>query len=298
MAERQDFGGLSDNDLVTLAIDLRRELQRRGLEAEAETWLAALTDADSTRIAREAAEAETRRLLAEEARKTARAAAERVRQEAEGKKREEERKKAEEATASRLKREAALRGLAEEARSLFGSDVAEFTVQVWTGGPGRAGTRDKRVYVGGGYENNWVEYYYEGNARTKPGTLVGKDCVIGGLARHRGIGEEDARALIRDYCDRVAKGWTRLLLEVTEGNAPRDPRCQVTRYYLRDQQGRRGNNYKASGGWGPQGNAIQYPSREEAEAAASREEAASVEVVEVKMWIDFPDNDDDDAKTT
>lgn len=184
------------------------------------------------------------------------------------------------------RRNARLRDLAARARELFGSDQAEFTVQVWD----RDG--DRRVYVGHGYDNNWIAYYHTGTARTAPGSLeVLVQAIVRDLATHLGIAKGEAEALIKDFCAGLCKEWTTLKLEVCEGNAPRDPACSLPSWVVWDGDSRRPWYLRIGG---PSAHtseiaaAARFGSAEEARAAAEAAGKADWKVVSRPTWTPFP----------
>lgn len=131
----------------------------------------------------------------------------------------EERRKAEE---KQLQTDQSLRDFAKEARSLFGSDIEEFPIKVWSSGA------DRRVYCG----FDWACYYHTGNSRVSPGTLK-CEISLDYLAKERGITTGEAETLVKDFCQRLAKAWNTLKLQVSEDNAPRDPACYRTNWLIR-----------------------------------------------------------------
>ncbi len=168
-------------------------------------------------MAAAAATAEARKLREEEARRVAEQAAAKVRQEAETAKAEQARKHAE-----------YIRRIATEARALFGSDQAQFKVSGWEK-PG-----DRRIYVGHGYDNNWVEYWHDGNSRVAPGTLKTIGCVVTQLAEHLGITKEEATAKIKGFCEGLIDppGKASWKIEVNASNAPLAEGTLVDAYVL------------------------------------------------------------------
>lgn len=275
---------LSDDALIALLIAARKEAQRRGIEAEAEVWAAALADEEKTRIAREAAAREAERLRAEEGRRIAREAAEKVRREAEAKAKAEAEAKAQDKAAR-------LRAVAVRARELFGSDQADFRIELWE----RSG--DKRVYVGHGYEGNWVEYYHTGNARTAPGSLVVKvSALVADLAAHLEISKDEARSLIRDFCAALWEQWGAGKIEVNASNAPRDEACRATSWVAWDSDPKRPYYFRA-GSATTSGDGVPYTSdfsgadrfateAEAREAVAGKPEKWAVK--QVVAWRAYP----------
>ena len=243
-----------------------------------------LDSEERTRIAEEAARMEAERLREEEARQVAAEAVARVRREREAEKvRQDE-------EAARMEAER-LRSLAQGARSLMGHDEADFVVQVWS----RNG--DQRVYIGQGYDANWVEYYHTGNARILPGSIKFPVAADRLLAEHLGCTREEAQDRIKDFCSELCKEWRSLRLEVTEANAPCDPACRVTRWLLQAKSGnyiRRLRKGNAPALTGVAQEARKHQSREEAEAAleAGRAEGGKYldgyTAVERQVWLAFP----------
>jgi hypothetical protein len=201
-----DLSVLGTEELIALIRDALREALSRGPNVEELLRAATLDETERLRIASAAAAAEARRLKEEAARRVAEEAAAKVRREA-------AQKQADSVAATAAK----VRAVAVRARELFGSDVECFSVRLWEK-PG-----DKRVYVGGGYGSNWVEYYHTGNGRTAPGTISTHYGVVKALAEHRGVTWQEAEGLIRDFCRDVCERWNSLHCEVNGSNAPRDP---------------------------------------------------------------------------
>lgn len=284
---------LTDEQFGDLVQRVVGECHRRG-DAATAALRSALTaalaasglDADErARVAAESARREAERLREDEARRVATEAAERVRRQQEV---EKARRKEDEAR----KEAERLRALAQRARDLMGHDVANFIVQVWS----RDGER--RVYIGHGYNANWVEYYHTGSARILPGTIKFSVAVDRSLAAHLGCTRDEAQERIKSYCAELCREWRTLRLEVTEDNAPCDPACQVQRWVLRSEKS---GNYierlrpaKAANLTSSAQEALKYRSREEAEAAldAARAEGApyldGYIAVERQVWLVFP----------
>jgi hypothetical protein len=208
-----DFSSLTDDQLVDLIRAALQEAVARGGAVEAAVRAAGLDEAEKARIAKDAAEQAARQIREEEAARIAREAAERTRREAESRKTND--------AAARL------RAIAVEARSLFGSDQDNFKVEVWD----RAG--DRRVYIGHGHSENWIEYYHTGNHRFGPQTLkiTAKSCASD-LAKHLEITKEEAAEKIKAFCCMVATKYQTMRLEVTPDNAPLDPLATLKRFIL------------------------------------------------------------------
>ena len=211
-----DFSALSDDQLVELVREALAECVLRGSAVEAAVRQAGLDEAQKARVAAAAARREAERLKAEEERRIATEAAEKVRREA-----------AEKVAEAKRDAAARLRGIAQEARSLFGSDQAEFTVSCWE----KSG--DRRIYIGHGYKSNWVEYHHDGDSRVAPGTLKIVNGILGPLAAHRGISTSDARALIEGFVRGLVEAKFSGKLEVNGSNAPRDPGCKKHVYIIK-----------------------------------------------------------------
>lgn len=189
---------------------------------------------------------------------------------------------------------ARLRAIATRARELFGSDQPEFTVTRWGAGA------DRRVYIGHGYDNNWVEYYHDGNARIGPGKLVFQvPAVRDELAAHLGITPDEAREMIREFCRGLADAYGPIKIEVSEANAPRDPAAQTTLFALKLRGDR--NHYAQKGVTHRYdyrlATADKFATADEARAAIPEylpplgrlaQSADDVELVEVPAWLPFP----------
>jgi hypothetical protein len=252
-----DFSTLTDDQLVGLIREALQEVVRRGPAVEAAARAAGLDEAEKAKVAAAAAQAEARRLRDEEARRVAEEAAAKVRQEADEHKADAERDKA-----------AILRGIAREARSLFGSDQPEFTVALWEK-PG-----DRRIYIGHGYNSNWVEYHHDGDHRTAPGTCKAIAAVVDPLAEHLGVMKAEAREKVADFCRRLIERKFRGKLEVNASNAPIDPATLVDEYVLAVPQGdgttRYGKTNRNTWYGYNLADADPFPTREAALAAAAK----------------------------
>jgi hypothetical protein len=220
MGDILDLSELTDDKLIEMARAVAAEVRRRGAHVEAAASAAVLGEAEKAQIAAEAATREARRLAEEEARRVAVEAAERVRREAEYQKADTEARKARDA-AERLRK------IAREARSLFGSDEPEFTIARWEK-PG-----DRRIYIGHGYGNNWVEYHHDGNDRTAPGTMKAIGAVVNPLAAHLGVAPKEAREKIVAFCRGLIEHSFYGSLEVNPSNAPLDPAAVDVGYALK-----------------------------------------------------------------
>lgn len=206
----------------------------------------------------------------------------------------EEARKAEAAKLAEV--EVRKRALAARARELFGSDEPDFRVQVWSKDP------EKRVYIGHGYDANWVEYFHTGNGRVAPGTLKVIPEAVDPLAAHLGTSAEDAKARIKEYCAGLCRDWKAITIEVSEANAPTDPAAAVTRYALKATGQNSGVRYAKntrSGYWCyDASDADNFASPEAALAAAPNycgdqacylcKSADLVEVVPVTKRLPFP----------
>jgi hypothetical protein len=233
-----DFSSVTDDQLVELIRAALVEAVRRGGAVEAAVRQAGLDEAEKARIAQAAAERESRRIREEEERRIAAEAAERVRREA-------ARKQETGAEEAKRKHNESIRLVAVRARELFGSDASEFMVQVWEK-PG-----DRRVYIGHGYESNWLEYYRDGTSRYAPGTLMvvkPSTCpIFKDLAAHLGKTVPEAVDLVKEFCEQLCKEWKTVKIEVNTSNAPLHPGSLVDRWILHAGDNKWGRDHRK--GW-------------------------------------------------
>jgi multidrug efflux pump subunit AcrA (membrane-fusion protein) len=152
-----DFSLLTDDQLIDLIRTACMEAARRGTATQLAAEAAMLDEAEKARIARAAAERAQAELAREEAARIAREAADKVRAQADAAKRREE----EEQIAKNW-----------EYKDHIGAQLSailkpkgSYQLKVWLRGA------DKRIYIGGGYKDNIVEYYHTGNKYEKPRTI-------------------------------------------------------------------------------------------------------------------------------
>jgi hypothetical protein len=187
---------LDDEQLGDFVRRLVGECRRRG-DAATEALLRAAIKADlaasgldveeRASMAARAASREALKLQEEAAGRVAAEAADQLRREREA---EEVRQKEDKARRQAER----LRSLAQRARSLLGHDESEYNVHVWS----KDG--EQRVYIGKGYNANWVEYYHTGNARILPGTVKFPVAVDHALAEHLGCTRDEAQERIKAFC--------------------------------------------------------------------------------------------------
>ena len=178
-----DFSGLTDDQLITLIREALQEAAGRTLACKSAAHAVVWDEAQKARIAQEAALREADRLKREETDRIAREAAEKVRLQ----------KEAEEKAAQQKKVESIWQGKDEMCRrvhELLHGHTSYF-VTVWN-------KKDKRVYIrtaDADFGNNSVEYFHEGNAKTRPGHLkIYKE-------------HEPRRAEILQFCQDLCKRW-------------------------------------------------------------------------------------------
>jgi len=152
-----DFSPLTDDQLIDLIRAACMEAAHRGMTTRMAAENAMLDEAEKARIAHEAAARAQAELAREEARRIAREAEEKVRTAAEAAQRKTEQEKVAKTW---------------EYKDEVGAQVAtilkpkrDCQLKVWLKGA------DKRVYIGGGFKDNDVEYFHAGNHHEKPGTM-------------------------------------------------------------------------------------------------------------------------------
>jgi hypothetical protein len=193
-----DFSTLNDDQLVSLIRAACGEAVERGAACQAAARDAYISAAEKADIAREAADREAAKLREEEARRIAAEAAEQVR-----------RQRDQEQIASagdKARREwARKRGIAEALLPLFKranySGLGGISVNVWV----HATSKEKRIYIGKGYDANLITYYVTGGGRNAPGKLE--------------LGDKDFKPLSADviaFCKALATAWTTIRFDAAE----------------------------------------------------------------------------------
>ena len=150
-----DFSLLSDDQLIDLIRAACIEATRRNLEAIAKNVM--LDEADKAKLAREAFEREKLKIEREEAERVIREAAEKARAATESAARKAEEQRIAETWQYKDKVGVEVSAILKPTRNC--------ELRVWAKGA------DKRIYVGGGYNDNDVEYYHTGTHNEKPRSI-------------------------------------------------------------------------------------------------------------------------------
>lgn len=194
-----DFTPLSDDQLIDLIRSACQEAARRGNETRFAAESVALDEATKAKIAREAAEKAAADLHKDEARRIAESAAAKVK-----------------ADAERAERDAQAAKIAQtwEYKEEMGAKISAIIkptrkceLKVWSKGA------DKRIYIGGGYNDNDVTYYHTGNHKEKPKTLQI------GVSRDLALTKEeiaDAKAALLPVLVSICDKWNAITIPIPQ----------------------------------------------------------------------------------
>ncbi len=117
-----------------------------------------------------------------------------------------EKEKAVAAEAARLAKETAWvekDAAADTLREFFPDAELPFTCEVWSGS-------DKRVYIGHGFNRNFVTYYHDGDKRNRPGSLTIRD---GGPGSDMADGD---RENLKEFLASLCAKWKSVKIGVSE----------------------------------------------------------------------------------
>jgi hypothetical protein len=190
-----DFSGLTDDQLIALIREALQEAASRTLACKTAAQTVLFDEAEKARIAQEAVAQEAERIRREEAERIAREAAEAARRRLEA---EQSRAQADKQKAIWEEKDR----IAERFQELLGLPYA-VTLQVWTKGVYSTTRKDKRIYVSAGKDHSdEVEYYHEGNAKQRPGSIKV-------LKKHK-----EREPEIKAACEEICKKWENLKVEI------------------------------------------------------------------------------------
>lgn len=160
-----DFSGLTDDQFVALARALCAEAVKRGGGVECAVRDSVLSEAERARVAERAAEIEAERLRAKEAERVAAEAAAKVRRAA-------EQQEIKDAAASERHMWGRKKGIALEVARLLPGEKG-LRLHVWM-----SADKERRVFLGHGFDKNRVTFFSTGNHRQPPGSIqANKDLV-------------------------------------------------------------------------------------------------------------------------
>jgi hypothetical protein len=191
-----DFSGLTDDQLVSLIREALEEAASRTLACKTAAEAVFFDEAEKARLAQEATEREIDRLKREEAEQIARDAAEKVRlQKAAETERAKEKKVSE----------------TWEYKDCVGQQISAIlkptrTIQlsVWS-------KKDKRIYIGGGFDDNDVKFFCTGNSSEKAKALyIFTSADIGLTEEELPAAKESLLPILEDVCKR----WNAIYINV------------------------------------------------------------------------------------
>lgn len=181
-----DFSALTDEQLTALLHAVIDESIHRGVKLT-------LTELQRAAIVFTAQERAAAAIRSDEARRIAREAAEKLQ-------REEEQKRAADVAAKERRMWALRKGSALAVLPIFG---AKTQINVWN----NDSTKEKRVYIGGGFNANRVTYYVTGNKRNAPGSMdIDRDL-------------RDRRDEIVALCKALAARWNAVKIDCDQAAA-------------------------------------------------------------------------------
>lgn len=192
-----DFTPLDDNQLIDLIRSACQEAASRNIAAVAQSVM--LDEAERARIVREATAREQARQAQEEASRLAKQAAERVKAEAEKAERDKHAAKVAETWEYKEEMGAKISAIIKPTR--------EATLKVWANGA------DKRIYIGGGYNDNDCTYFHTGNSKNKPKSISISTSKDLGLSKED---VADAKAALLPLLSSICEKWNAITIPIPE----------------------------------------------------------------------------------